>query len=96
MVVKQNVHTKQDEFLLQRKCQTTIASATCASTLSLLATQRFFSFITILNLYLSTNEKLMNPKAQDISPSWPGCGSNGSSKKTRKIVQVLHFSLMTC
>jgi len=57
MVVKQNVHTKQGEFLLQRRCQTTIASTTCASTLSLLATQRVFSSIAILNLYLLSNEK---------------------------------------
>jgi hypothetical protein len=91
MVVKQNVHTKQDEFLLQRRCQTTIASAASASTLSLLATQRFFSSIAILNLHLLSNEKLVNPKVQDISPSWPRCGSNGSSKKLAELCKSYIF-----
>jgi hypothetical protein len=81
MVVKQNVHTKKNEFLLQKRCQTTIASTICASTLSLLATLKVFSSITIFSLYLLSNEKAHESKAQDISPSWPRCGSNGSSLK---------------
>jgi hypothetical protein len=68
LVVEQNVHTKQDE-LMERRCQMTITSITCASTLSLLATQRILSSPTILNFELLLEEKLMNPKAQDISTS---------------------------
>jgi hypothetical protein len=35
LVVEQNVHTEQNE-LLERRCQITITSTTCASTFSLL------------------------------------------------------------
>jgi hypothetical protein len=45
LVVEQNVHTKQDEHLLERKCQTTIIFATCASTFSLIVAQKNSSLL---------------------------------------------------
>jgi hypothetical protein len=44
LVVEHNVHIEQDELLLERRCQTTIALVACASTLLLLATHRIFFF----------------------------------------------------
>jgi hypothetical protein len=51
LVVQQNVHTKQDERLRERKCQTTIIFAACASTFSLLVAQKIFSSPVVLSLF---------------------------------------------
>jgi hypothetical protein len=56
LVVEQNVHTKQDERLLERKCQTTIIFCNmCTHILLDSSTKKFFSSPVVLSLYLLSN-----------------------------------------
>jgi hypothetical protein len=44
LIVEHNVHIEQDELLLERRWQTTIALVACASTFSLLTTHKTLFF----------------------------------------------------
>ncbi len=78
------MHTEQDEILLERRCQTAIASTACALTLftgnteSLLFSSSF-EFVFVIRWKSSWIPKLK------ISPSWPGCRSSCSSNKPTEL-----------